>query len=88
MLMAPVSAEACCNGHCACTDWQTGHTYAGCLVSYDDNDNITGVTCGYRALSSLPQGPSRDKLATGAAWSHWASIQATYAESQLGFVRF
>ena len=51
MLMAPTPvAASCCQGYCACVDWQTGHGYAGCQISYDDEDNVIGVTCGYSGV--------------------------------------
>ena len=48
LLGASATALAeCCQGYCACVDWQTGGEYAGCTITYDKDDEITNVTCGY-----------------------------------------
>lgn len=44
---APALAEECCQGYCACRDWQTGGTFNGCQITYDAQGNITDVQCGY-----------------------------------------
>jgi hypothetical protein len=43
------AAAGCCTeaGLCACTDYRTGHAFAGCEVQYDSNNQIIGVTCAY-----------------------------------------
>lgn len=51
---------ACCNGYCACVDWQSGGNYAGCVVSYDANDNIESVTCAYISIGFEPIGPNEN----------------------------
>lgn len=43
---APAQAN-CCQGYCACTDWQTGGSYNGCTITYNAEGGITDVQCAY-----------------------------------------